>query len=449
LASQTGHDILLVVRFGGNFRGREGIVITLIWVLALAFPKAGMKFGEVPVTVASVVLMLYGAYNLIYPGYPARLQAESRRFMRYHLAFAWVLVLSLVVNLESLDTVDLTMWAVLVGSPLAFHAGLRAGNPKRLMLVVMVSTAAVGFYGLAQNLFGIVEIAVPGLTHVYGEDIIRDNPIRTAGGTLKSPSTFHNGNLAASFLLIGLGFSLFASRVDRRLRIVAMFALTGAVVGVAVSLARSAVFGFAIAAVIALMRKFRPTWVGSRVATLVSLVAIVAGFLLLGYILTGSTGFLIERYIIESIEDPSAAGRTSGYAAWLGTLAEASLGGLLQALTFGDWFVDPVADELEGLPLIIAKYGVFALVAMASIVVLPCRMIREALGSEGTIIWFGLVASASMWYIDNTFLFPPTLMNWFLLAGLAVQLSGEPSMRASNSGATPAGVMTLGKSTGH
>ena len=119
-------------------QGDPDMAVTLIWILALVFPKAGLNIGEVPVTAASVVVMLYGAYHFIYPGYPARMHTESRRFTRVHLIFVWLLVLSLLVNLESLDTVDLTTWALLAGSPLAFHAGLRARNPKRLMLVVLV-----------------------------------------------------------------------------------------------------------------------------------------------------------------------------------------------------------------------------------------------------------------------------------------------------------------------
>ncbi|MDG2263261.1 MAG: hypothetical protein P8N50_13095, partial [Actinomycetota bacterium] len=55
---------------------------------------------------------------------------------------------------------------------------------------------------------------------------------------------------------------------------------------------------------------------------------------------------------------------------------------------------------------------------------------RAALGSSGTVVWFGLAASAAMWLVDNVFLFPPTLMNWFLVAGLSVQLSRSKELIA-------------------
>ena len=203
----------------------------------------------------------------------------------------------------------------------------------------------------------------------------------------------------------------------------AVIALAGAIVGVAVSLARAAALGFAIASVIALSPRFRPPRMGRRVATLSASILVVAGFLLLGYILTGSTGFLVERYVFESVDDPTAAGRAGGYSAWFATLTSLSPGDLLQTLSFGDWATDPVEDALEGVPAVVALYGVFSLTAMGAIILLPCRMIRESIGSEGTILWFGLVASAAMWTVDNTLLFPPTFMNWFLLAGLAVQIA--------------------------
>jgi len=401
------------------------VVITLVWIVALVFPKAGLNVGEVPLTIASVVVMVYGTFHFMYPGYPPRRRAQSRRFTRFHLVFGWILLLSLFANLGSLDTVDLTTWVLLAGSPLAFHAGLRTNNSKRVLVVVLASTAAVGLYGLVQNLFGVSETAIPGLTHVYGEDLIRNNPIRTAGGTLKSPSTYHNGNLAAAFLLTGLGFALFATRVDRRLKSLAGLALFGAVVGVAVSLARAGALGFAIAALIAIAPRYRPPWIAKGAARLASVFFVVVGVLLLGYILTGSTTFLVERYVFESINDPTAAGRTGGYAAWWSDLTSQSLGDFLHSVTFGDWTIDLVEDQLEGFPAVIAAYGVFGLAAMVALVAVPFRMIRESLGSEGTVYWFGLAATAGMWLIDNTFLFPPTLMTWFLLAGLTVQISSD------------------------
>jgi len=424
------------------------VLIAPIWIVALVFPKAGLNVGDVPLTVASVVVMVYGAFHFAYPGYPARRRAESRRFTRVHLGLVWILILSLVANLGSLDTVDLTTWLLLVGSPLAFHAGLRTKDTKRVFVVVLCSTVAVGFYGLAQNLFGVSETAIPGLTHIYGEDLIRNNPIRTASGTLKSPSFYHNGNLAAAFLLSGLGFALFASRVDRRLRGLAVLALLGAVLGVAVSLARAGALGFVVAALIALSPRYRPPWIATRAATMASVLFVAAGAMLLGYILTGSTTFLVERYVFESLADPTAAGRTDGYAAWWSDLTSQSFFEFFHSATFGDWSINPVEDQLEGIPAIIANYGLFGFMAMVALVAVPFKMIRESLGSEGTVYWFGLAATAAMWLIDNTFLFPPTLMTWFLLAGLTVQISIDKAAtqgldqneHKGSSAATPAGL---------
>ncbi len=398
-------------------------MIALLWILALMLPKAGTYVGEVPVTVASIAVVAYGAYYFAYGGFPRRRVAEAQRFTRYYLVYIWALVLSALANVGTLDVTDFTSWILLVGSPVAFYAGLRAKNPRRLIVIVLIATCTVGVYGLAQNLFGVEETAVPGVTHVLGEDLINDNPIRTPSGTLKSPSTYHNGNLAASFLLIGFGFALFASRVNTRLRALAGLALCSAFIGVAVSLARAAAIGFAVAAVIALAPMYRPPWIGRRIARLATSVLLLAGVLLLGYVLTGSETFLFERYIVDSVEDPTGAGRTDGYAAWFSLMANHPPDAFMRVLAFGDGRVDLIADQLEGVPAIIGKYGLLVLVALGALLLLPIRMIRSVQGSAGTVVWFGFVASAGMWLIDNTFLYPPTLMNWFLLAGLAVQIS--------------------------
>ena len=398
-------------------------MIALLWILALVLPKAGTYISDVPVTIASILVVLYGGYYFVYSGYPGRRKAEGRMFTRYYLVYAWLLVVTLIANLSTINTTDMTTWLLMIASPLAFYAGLRANNPRRAMFTVLVATGAVGLYALVQNLFGVEETAIPGVTHLFGEDLINGNPIRTPSGTLKSPSTYHNGNLAASFLLLGMGFALFAHRINPRLKAVSRVAFIAAAIGVAVSLARAAALGFAIAALIALLPRFRPSWVGPRIARVAAGLLVVVSTVLFAYILTGSESFLFERYVIDSLDDPSGAGRTDGYSAWFSTLRDHGPGEFVKVVLFGDGNVDPLEDQLEGFIAIFAKHGVFVLASFLALLALPLRMMRRVRGSDATVIWFGFVASAAMWLIDNTFFYPPTLMNWFLLAGLAVQLA--------------------------
>lgn len=400
-------------------------MIVALWFFVLALPKAGTYVGEVPVTVASLVVMAYATYHFLYPGYPPIMAEASRRFTRVHLVVVWILTLSLLVNLSRLTVAGLTTWLLLVASPLAFHAGLRVRHPRRALAVVLIATVAVGGYALVQNLVGVEEVAVPGITHVNGENLIEDNPIRTPSGTLKSPSTYHNGNLAAAFLLLGLGCALVAPRLRRELRTLAALAALAAVVGVGVSLARAAALGIVVAVLVALMPSLRPPWLGRRTARVTAVLFIGAGILLGGYILTGSETFLVERFVSDSIHDPTGAGRTLGYEGWLSGLAALEPLDFIAAVLFGDWSIDVVDDKIEGVVALTAIFGLPAMVAFGSMLVLPCRMIRQRLGSNGTVLWLGLVASSAMFLVDSTFLFPPTLMNWCLVAGLGVRLSSD------------------------
>ena len=154
-------------------------MISVLWFLVLAFPKAGFYLGAVPVTFASLVVMGYAAYHFLYPGYPPKRLADSRRFNRIHLILVWVLLLGLLVRFEEMSATDLAAWLLFAASPLAYHAGLRVRRPRVAVAAVLVAMIAVGCYGVAQNLLGVEETAVPGLTHVLGEDLLADNPITT------------------------------------------------------------------------------------------------------------------------------------------------------------------------------------------------------------------------------------------------------------------------------
>ena len=402
------------------------MLIVAVWLLTLVFPKAGFYSGDIPITIASVTTIVYGAWYFFVPGSPPKLAAESRRFTRWHLVFVWTIAVSVLVNLDDLTPIDATTWMLLAASPLVFHAGLRTKHPGRLLVVALISTVAVGLYALVQNIFGVTETAIPGLTHVAGENLLEDNPIRTPNGTLKSPSTYHNGNLAASFMIIGLGFALFTPRVVPKTRALSVLAVVGAVVGVAVSLSRSAVFAVALVALISMLPWLRPPWMGRRIATFASAIFIGAGSLVVGQIVFGSENFLVERFVGDAVEDQTAAGRTDGYARWVEGLGEQDPGEFAVTIIFGDGSIDRAEDKLEGIVWMTARYGIGAMVAMLVLLAIPVSQVRRSLGRNGTVIWFGLVASSAMWLVDNTYLFPPTLMNWFLLAGLAVQLSAEP-----------------------
>jgi len=146
--------------------------------------------------------------------------------------------------------------------------------------------------------------------------------------------------------------------------------------------------------------------------------------------LFGTENFLIERFVGDAVEDPTAAGRTGGVQRWLGGLGEQDPGEFVITVVVGDGSVHRADDKLEGVLWLGAKYGFGAMLAFLTLVLVPARQIRAALGSSGTVVWFGLAASAAMWLVDNAFLFPPTLMNWFLVAGLSVQLSRSKELIA-------------------
>ncbi|MEZ5280847.1 MAG: hypothetical protein R2770_10260 [Acidimicrobiales bacterium] len=408
-------------------------MISVLWFLVLAFPKAGFYLGAVPVTFASLVVMGYAAYHFLYPGYPPKRLADSRRFNRIHLILVWVLLLGLLVRFEEMSATDLAAWLLFAASPLAYHAGLRVRRPRVAVAAVLIAMIAVGCYGVAQNLLGVEETAVPGLTHVLGEDLLADNPITTRSGSIKSPSTFHNGNLAAAMLLTGLtavGYAWVKGAGIRHSKLLVAGAAVAAIAGIGVSLSRSAAFGALVALAICMWPSMRPRSLSSRVGNILLGFSVSVGGAAALYLATGWGSFLVDRFVGDTLGDPTASGRTQGWSFLVDHLTNGSPAEVVGRLVFGDWTVDAVAERVEGVATVIANFGLPALLAFVALAALPMRQIRERAGREGTLLLFGLIAASASWLVDNTFLFPPTLMNWFLLAGLAVQLSSGDSASA-------------------
>ena len=405
----------------------SSVVDVLALVLVFALPKAGLLVGGVPVTFASMVMAGHGAWRWVMPGAQGAPVHLARSFVQRHLVFAWAVTVVLLVQLTDSGVEDLVTWALLIGSPIAFHAGLHVRRTGAVMAAILVAAVLVGGYAVVQNVVGVEEASVEGITFVAGTDLVEDNPIRTPSGTLKSPSTFHNGNLAASFLLLAIGVAAVASVVERRLRGLALLAVAVSVAGIAVSLSRSAVLALVLALFIALAPRHRPEWLGRRAASLVAVALLFAGSLVAGYVLFGAENFLVDRFVGDSVEDPTAAGRTDGAGQWWDDLRIEDSGGLLEALLVGNTEVS-LDDQVEGIVFIVGRYGLLVAAAFVIMAVGPMREWRRRLGRTSTVAWLGPAALSIMWLVDSTFLFPPTLLNWAFVCGLITRLVNQPSL---------------------
>lgn len=277
--------------------------------LAAAFPKAGVKLAGFPFPVFLFGLLIAVALVASH-AHRIRLPALTQVVVGAYLT---VVVVRALVIAESgaAGVFAFVAWAVL---PMLV-----------LFLMVPVSSDVVRFrrafeygfvfsvvYALAQLAFGIERIAVPGLTHAFGDDITnKHNVIFSDSGAdfSKIPSTYQNGNIyglvAAFFFAAALKriVARQASRLDWTVSV-------GAILAIAVSGSRTAILAAGVAALIIFLQRGS---VGRKLAILVAVVGALA-------VVVAIQPGLVERYSIDSITESGGAGRASQWAARLAPL---------------------------------------------------------------------------------------------------------------------------------
>jgi len=282
--------------------------------LASAFPKAGVKVAGFPFPIFLFGLLVAVA---LVAGYAHRVRLPVLTQVVVGAYLTVVVVRALVIAESGAAGVfAFVAWAIL---PMVV-----------LFLMIPVSSDVVRFrrafeygfvfsvvYALAQLAFGIERIAVPGLTHAFGDDIAnKHNVIFSDSGAdfSKIPSTYQNGNiygLVAAFFFAAALKRIVARQASRLDWTVAI----GAILAIAVSGSRTAIIAAGVAALVIFLQR------GSVGRKLAIVVAVVGALALVVAIQPG----LVERYSIDSITESGGAGRASQWAARLAPLSPSEI----------------------------------------------------------------------------------------------------------------------------
>lgn len=314
VAPVIGLGLLSIVLFVGWAIYKPLPAACAIAFLAAAFPKAGVKIAGFPFPVFLFGLLLAVALVAIAT---RRVELSVITHVIVGAYLTIVLVRSMVIAESGVAGVfAFVAWAIL---PMVV-----------LLLMVPVSSDAVKFrrafeygflvsvaYAVAQLAFGIERIAIPGLTHAFGDDIAnKHNVIFSDSGAdfSKIPSTYQNGNIyglvAAFFFAAALRriVARQASRLD-------WFVAIGAILAIAVSGSRTAIVAAGITALIIFLQRGS---VGRKLAIVVVVLGALATVIAL------QPG-LVERYSIDSITESGGAGRASQWTARLAPLTPAEI----------------------------------------------------------------------------------------------------------------------------
>lgn len=393
------------------------MLIYISQFINMAFPKAGILYHGLPVTVSTLLFGLALLYVIIRYGWKEH--PLPKAFWIVYLLFCLWVITCIIVNGKSLYMQRIANAFVLMASPLAVCLGWRVSSLHKALRITAAALILVAVYAIAQWFGGIEETTIRGLNLAWGESwgtkpiaIIKPDSYTI----VKWPATYQNGNLVGVFYIMVWPVLLAwktVSDADKRLRFAA---LSLGIIGLMLCGSRSAVYTFAV------MLPFM-IWIFYRQQGQAALKYL--GVLLLAVImLTGALNFpprqdgivpmLVGRYVKQTIKSPTS-GRIVQYGRYANRLGSMESANKYHVLLFG--IKSGQKMKTEGLISVAKKFGYPAVILFVGLfaLILYYACWRRP---DTYLMALGLITGALPFVLDGSFEQPPTLLNWFFVAGL-------------------------------
>lgn len=292
--------------------------------------------------------------------------------------------------------------------------------------IIICSLIIVNVYGLIQYFAGIENTSVAGLTYTLGQSI-DDKPIglKADGTAEKIISTYQNGNSLGIFNALGISFMLTSAQSSRFWKIGQYFALSLGLIGIMLSGSRSIQIPFLLFLIILLVQFIKQLPPRKRGMTL-SISGTILAFGIV-YLLAQRTiiNQFIDRLVKQTLADPTASGRTNQWSHSFEVISHMDGGQVLRQLLFGR---SPHTDiGGEGLPEFFFMFGIVSTAAFYGglLYIVWCCWQRR---SSRTIA-IGILCVFCAFCVDQSFYYPPNIMNVALFAAAALNRDGETSRR--------------------
>lgn len=387
-----------------------------VLAFSIFIPKAGVKIGELPVSPALLLfVLLLGICGVAFLG--GKRIAESDIS---HLLLITVAYFSLRILVSGVLGEGVSGWALgLVVSPLMFFVVMSVVRTKQelqtLMRMILWGFVGVCAYALAQLVFGIDAVTIPGVTvnlsdyQAGGLTWYLEKHNRVGDGT-KIFSTYQNGNILGVNLLLLFPLAYTAASAKLKLIVVPMFIGIGFA-----TLSRSVWGGIAISLLFLLLAR-RPRGIGEAagrvILAIVLLLAIPAAFVL-------NPG-LSNRLLSADFDSlVNLAGRTPNLVA----LLESSVGNPV-ALLFGPMgLADYEGGAFE--ITIAATYMVAGLVGVllltAVVVVMITSLARAGNAPIARAVLLSVTVYVLVSVIEGAFWLPPTALLFWAILGIGAK----------------------------
>ena len=388
-----------------------------------SLPKAGAQVAGLPLTLN----LLLTAYVILRR--PNQTLLTMQRFRGLTIAYGTLFIfgtLSMLMALaQGVSAFTLSQMLIVVGSPLVGISATRI-LPERFSRIIICSMIIVNAYGLIQYFAGIENTSVAGLTYTLGQNI-SDKPIgfKADGTTEKIISTYQNGNSLGIFDALGISFLLTKSQSSRFWKFTRYLALALGLVGLMLSGSRSIQIPFVLFLVILLAQFIKQVPPRKRGITLsIGSVLLAVGVVFL-YAQQTIVSHFFDRLVNQTMADPTGSGRTEQWSQSFEVISQMNGWQLLRQILFGQNPHTNVGGE--GLPKFFFMFGFVSTIAFYGgllYIVWQCWQRRKS-----HTVAIGILCVFCAFCVDQSFNYPPNIMNVALFAAAALNRDGETSRR--------------------
>ncbi|OUL07522.1 hypothetical protein B0533_13475 [Sedimentibacter sp. SX930] len=403
-------------------------MINIIEFFTLAFPKAGILIGGIPVTVA---LVFFGIWILFHMNSILKIIMKKNALGFEFIVFAVIVFFTIIANLNTGMRIPAAEGILYVVSPLMIAVGYRA-NKEEAIKIITVALLIVGTFSIIQYVIGIERTMIAGLTLTYGDSYFN----KTIGfgfdglEAIKMPSTYQAGNSAGIFYILSSSVllankDLFKS-LDKKMAVMRNLALCVSLIAIFMSGSRSVIISLILVCPYlykGIIKQFH-----GREKTYFKIILIIIMIYMVIYFINSDSEFIsriINRYVKDTLNDPTASGRT---VQWTNFFSIVSSTGLLEFIRFIlvglDW---KYSLGLEGFLYVMPYYGVLAFFLFIKIMIRPLFLARKV----NMLYFAGFLGVFIILCIDRTFCSTPTLMNYFLIYGIVLKEYEELNLKLS------------------
>lgn len=399
------------------FKGLK-ILINIIEFFTLAFPKAGILIGGIPITIA---LVFFGIWVLFHINSILKLIIYKNALGLEFIIFAVIIFFTIIANFKSGMRTPAAEGILYVISPLMVAVGYRA-NKEDAVKIITISLLIVGTFSIIQYVVGIEKTMIAGLTLTYGDSYLN----KTIGfgfdglEAIKMPSTYQAGNSAGIFYISSSSVLLANKNLfkvfNKKMIVMRNLALGVGLIAIFMSGSRSVIISLVLVCPFlykGIIKQFQ-----GREKTYFTIVLITIIICIIIYFINSDSEFItriINRYVSDTLSDPTASGRTLQWSNLFNIISKTSLFELIRFMVIGlDW---KYSLGLEGFLYVMPYYGVIAFLLFIKVMIRPLSISRKVNMSY----FAGFLGVFIILCVDRTFCSTPTLMNYFLIYGIVLK----------------------------